>query len=339
MAAPVRVSVFMPVYNAGAHLREAITSILDQTFKNFEFVILNDGSTDASLDMICSFSDKRIRLINNPENIGLIASLNIGLKECLGEYIVRMDQDDISLPERISRQVTFMDSHPAIGLMGSWFEDFSDTNEGNVIRYDCFDTEIRIRHLHQTHISHPTAIIRTSVVRAHQLSFDPSFIHGEDYEFWVRMSGFCKLANYPECLVRKRDHVNNISNKYASDQQHSIRRVKLKQFDAMGISLSADQLKLYDRFADSEWNFSESEMEMLNELLPRITEANDSSNFIPVAEFSQYIGRKWFHLCLNHPVLKRRAWSFYMGSPLRLRVKTGLVNTLKLLLKKRLAAR
>ena len=157
MAAP-RVSVFMPVYNAGKDLAEAIQSILDQTYRDFEFVIVNDGSTDTSLQTLQQYTDPRIRLINNDGNKGLIASLNIGLETCQGEYIVRMDQDDISLPQRIEKQVQFLDEHPEYGLAGSWFEDFGEQIESKIVRYSSDDTAIRIRHLYQTHISHPTAV-------------------------------------------------------------------------------------------------------------------------------------------------------------------------------------
>ncbi|MEX1188541.1 MAG: glycosyltransferase family 2 protein, partial [Bacteroidia bacterium] len=201
-----RVSVFMPVYNAGPYLKEAIESILNQDFQDLEFVIVNDGSKDESESVILSYSDSRIRYIKNPHNLGLIASLNLGMEICLGEYIVRMDQDDISLKNRISQQVKFMDENPSYGLIGSWFEDFGEGIDSHVVKYSGDDAHIRLRHLYQTHISHPTAVMRTSVIRENKIRFDPDFEHGEDYNCWVTFSEFCKLSNFPEVLVRKRDH-------------------------------------------------------------------------------------------------------------------------------------
>src|SRR4051812_19112608 len=106
------VSVLMPVYNAEKHLQEAMESILNQSYTHFEFVIINDGSEDRSASIINSYQDKRIKLIVNQENKGLIYSLNYGISQCTGKYIVRMDADDISLKERIYEQVQFMESHP-----------------------------------------------------------------------------------------------------------------------------------------------------------------------------------------------------------------------------------
>jgi glycosyltransferase involved in cell wall biosynthesis len=315
MAAP-RVSVFMPVYNAGEDLVEAINSILNQTFSDFEFVIVNDGSKDKSLEIIQSFDDKRIRLINNEVNKGLIASLNIGLESCLGEFIVRMDQDDISLPTRIEKQVQFMDAHPDHGLIGSWFEDFGEQIETKLVKYSTDDTQIRIRHLYQTHISHPTAVLRTSIIRAHQLRFDPAFVHGEDYEFWVKMSAFCKLSNVPELLVLKRDHPRNITNLFAQTMQDTCARVKQKQFRAMGLELSTDEVNLYSRFADGEWTFPSTEMDTLTTLLESIKKANDQSQFIPVGEYNSYLSAKFFHLCYNNRSIGKQGWARFYASPL-----------------------
>ena len=114
------VTVLMSVYNGEKYLERAIKSILNQTFKDFEFLIINDGSTDNSVKIIQSFNDLRLRLIHNESNIGLIKTLNKGLKLSNGKYIARMDCDDISLPKRLSIQASFMEKYPEIGVCGSW---------------------------------------------------------------------------------------------------------------------------------------------------------------------------------------------------------------------------
>jgi glycosyltransferase involved in cell wall biosynthesis len=301
----------MPVYNAGQYLREAIDSILQQSFTDFEFVIVNDGSKDESESIILSYSDPRIKYIKNPQNLGLIASLNIGMETCLGEYIVRMDQDDVSLPNRISHQVKFMDENPSYGLIGSWFEDFGDHIPSQIVRYSSDDTQVRIRHLYQTHISHPTAVMRTSVIREHGIRFDPEFVHGEDYNCWVTFSRYSKLSNIPEMLVRKRDHPSNISNKYAQTMHDTCTRVKRKQFDWIGVSISAIEADLYTRFADPEWDFSIDEMNVLLPMLNRLAIANDSSKFIEPKKFRSYLAEKWFNLCYHNINLKGDGWQWF----------------------------
>lgn len=324
-----RVSVFMPVYNAEHYLNESIDSILNQSYTEFEFVIVNDGSTDRSAEVIKAYSDPRIRFIENTQNLGLIASLNIGLETCKGEFIVRMDQDDISLPQRIEKQVQFMDKNPEYGLIGCWFEDFGEAIENKVVRYSSDDTHIRIRHLYQTHIAHPTAVLRKSVIDKFNLRFDVDFVHGEDYAFWVQMSAHCKLSNYPEMLVRKRDHAQNVSNKYAQIQSDTCARVKKLQFEAMGISITRDEIELYTRFANPDWTFSKDEMEVMHALLEKMANGNERSNFIPKQALKSYLAEKWFHLCLQNRVLNKTGLFWWnklsfrnaYASPLKSKIK------------------
>src|SRR5437868_2907435 len=125
----------MTVYNSEEYLREAIESILGQTFTDFEFIIIDDGSTDRSADIVNSYSDTRIRFLSNSSNLGLVASLNEGIERARGEYIARMDCDDVSLPERLAKQVTFMDSRPELAASGTWAKEIDE--EGNVIGNRC----------------------------------------------------------------------------------------------------------------------------------------------------------------------------------------------------------
>jgi glycosyltransferase involved in cell wall biosynthesis len=315
-AMSTKASVFMPVYNAGEYLKVAIESILNQDFKDFEFVIVNDGSTDGSLDIIKSYSDTRIRLIDNPKNLGLIGSLNIGMEQCKGEYIVRMDQDDISLPQRLSKQISFMDENPEYGLIGSWFEDFGENIESRFVKYSSDDAHIRLRHLYQTHISHPTAVMRTAVIRQHNIRFDPEFVHGEDYNCWVTFSEYCKLSNFPEVLVKKRDHPSNITNKYASVMHATCTKVKQRQFDKMGTPISNQDADLYSRFANPEWNFSLEEMQQLNSLLNKLLKAHSAAIAIPELTFKKYLAEKWFHLCYQNKNLQSSGITWWMKNDL-----------------------
>lgn len=310
MSTPL-VSVLMPVYNGEAYLKEAIESILNQTYRNFEFLIINDGSTDRSEAIISSYNDSRICLINNPENLRLIATLNRGIDLAKGQYIVRMDADDISLPQRIEKQVGWMEANPDYGLIGSWFEDFDGKSSSRIVKYSSDDTHIRIRHLYQTHIAHPTAVLRKSVIDEHNLRFNADFVHGEDYAFWVQLSAFCKLSNYPEMLVRKRDHPQNVSNQYAQIQSDTCSRVKQYEFESMGVSISREEIELYTRFANPDWTFSQNEMMLMHILLEKMASGNERTNFIPKGPLKSYLAEKWFHLCLQNRMIGRTGLSWW----------------------------
>jgi glycosyltransferase involved in cell wall biosynthesis len=134
-----RISVVMSVYNGEKYLRQAIESILQQTYTDFEFIIIDDGSTDSSREIIQSYDDKRIRLVINEQNIGLTKSLNKGIRLAKGEFIARMDADDISLPQRFEKQVAYLDSHPEVGVLGTYANIID--HRGKIINNIIFPTE------------------------------------------------------------------------------------------------------------------------------------------------------------------------------------------------------
>ncbi len=185
-----KVTVLMPVYNGGKYLREAIDSILDQTFRDFELLIINDGSTDDSCEIVESYGDNRIRLVSNPGNIGLIATLNRGIELAMGKYIARMDCDDICLPERLARQVEHLDQHPACGVVAAKviMISASGQNQGVWNDDDNFTSslEIRQRLPRANCIAHPAVMVRKDLLSRY--GYDPAQISCEDYDLWLRMA-------------------------------------------------------------------------------------------------------------------------------------------------------
>lgn len=290
-----KVNVLMPVYNGEKYLEEAIKSILDQTFIDFKFIIIDDGSIDKSVEIIKSFIDSRIELHKNDKNLKLIATLNKGLDLCNAEYIVRMDADDISLPERIEKQVLFMDKNPNVVCSGTSFIDF-DEYQTKEIYYDTDDSSIRIKHLYQTQIAHPTAIWRTETIKINDLKFDFRFPHCEDYEFWTRMGHFGLLSNLPEILVKKREHFENVSNQYACIQEKSCDKVKINEFERIGVIASESQVALYARMAYSDFTLNTVEIEELGIFLNQLFDANQKTGYINHNDFDRYLSQKWFHL-------------------------------------------
>lgn len=201
----------MPAYNAEKYLTEAIDSVLNQTFKNFELIIVNDGSIDRSKELIFSYTDERIKYFENETNIGLIATLNKGIGLCKGKYIARMDADDVSLPNRFRKQVTFLEKHPNYALCGSWAYLINDTSErtGRIKNIDC-DNLLKISLLFTVPLIHPTTMIRTDVLQ--KFKYNPTALHNEDFDLWLRMVNTgVKIANIPHFLLKYRWHNSNIS--------------------------------------------------------------------------------------------------------------------------------
>lgn len=211
------VTVLMPVYNGEAHIRESIDSILHQTWKDFELLIINDGSVDATDTIINTYKDKRIVYLSHHQNRGLVTILNEGLALAKGEYVARMDHDDIALPLRLEKQVDFLQKHPEIDLVGSNFLNIS-LNACSELPTE--NDAIQIYQLERPAFSHPSVMLRKSSLSKHRLQYNKESLHAEDYRLWIDMSlKGLKLANLKDVLINYRIHNEQISSKYNLDQE------------------------------------------------------------------------------------------------------------------------
>ena len=197
----------MPVYNAEAYLREAIESLLYQTFQDFELLIINDGSTDRSEAIIAGVVDPRIRLVSQT-NQGLAAALNRGIQLAQGRYLARQDADDLSLPARLERQVAFLDANPDHGLIGTWAEIWSErTRTGRYHRHPVHDDILRFNLLFDSFFVHSSVMIRKDLFDVVGMYATEQDRQPEDFELWSRIvrNGRFKVANIPEVLVVYRE--------------------------------------------------------------------------------------------------------------------------------------
>ena len=238
-----KVTVLMPVYNAAAYIKEAIDSILNQTFDDFEFLIFNDGSTDSSADIVQSYNDERIKFYDYHQNQGYVRHLNHGIDIAKGEYIARMDADDISLPRRLEKQVSFMDTNPKVGVCGTWYKTIGSSNE---IKNPTDNDSIRLALLDYCAIGHPTVILRTSLLQEFSLFYDVSFLPAEDYCLWIVLSRYCELANLSEFLLDYRIHQGQISNYRRQDQAEKSQNLRKQQVEfLLGRLLTSTELNYY----------------------------------------------------------------------------------------------
>jgi glycosyltransferase involved in cell wall biosynthesis len=233
----------MSVYNSERYLAEAIESILGQTFTNFEFLIINDGSTDKSRKIILSYSDSRIKLIDNEINIGLTKSLNKGLDLALGKYIARMDSDDISLPHRLQIQFEFMEKNPHIDICGSWYKLFGDRN--SITKTPVQDREIKETLFFYNCIAHPAVIIRKNTFDKFQIKYSENYLHSEDYELWCREVDRLKFANIPDVLIKHRIHENQIGIAQIKKQNETTDMVRKENLENTGLVFSEKEKKIF----------------------------------------------------------------------------------------------
>lgn len=219
MAKIPEVTILLPLYNAESYIGPAIKSVLLQTFKDFELLIINDGSTDNSKEIVQSFKDSRIRLVNNHKNLGLVATLNRGLELAQADLIARMDADDLCLPQRIEKQVEFLKAHPNIGVLGTdiYIIDSTDRVIGRPPPIHSDPYLINWVLLRTCCLYHPTIMMRKSIFE-HSRSYNKNYKHCEDYELWLRLSNKVKFSIINQPLLYYRQHQNSISSSFSNHQ-------------------------------------------------------------------------------------------------------------------------
>ena len=222
------VTVLMSVYNGEKYLYEAIESILNQTFKDFEFLIINDGSTDGTAKILQSYQDHRIKIINNEKNIGLTKSLNKGLRFAKGEYIARMDADDISMPERLEKELEFMEAHRNYAVVGTFLNVLDeDSKVVGTIEKPIGDDQIREFLKKDNCIGHGSAMVRKKSL-LNIGYYNESIEKAQDYDLWLRISERYKMANIPQYLYMWRNYKENISAKHNNEQKHFVEMIKAR---------------------------------------------------------------------------------------------------------------
>lgn len=236
-----RITVLMPVCNAAPYIKEAVQSILSQSYTAFELLIIDDGSTDGTLDKIKRFTDPRIRLIAHPANFGLVSSLNEGIELSASEYIARMDGDDIALPNRLERQIAYMDANPDVGVCGSQAHYLgTDSVTTKPLEHE----QIRCWQLFHCTFIHPSVMIRRSVLDACGIRYLP-YPHAEDYEIWNRLGDVTRLVNLPDVLMRYRLHPNQVSNKYNVLQEATAEQIRRQQLGRLGLVPTPEEYALH----------------------------------------------------------------------------------------------
>jgi glycosyltransferase involved in cell wall biosynthesis len=226
------ISVILPAYNAERYIQLSINSVLSQSFGNFELIVINDGSTDRTEEIIRSFSDERINYIKNSENRGLSASYNIGVRAARGRYIARMDADDLCDERRFERQLGFMEKNPQVGIVGS---DILLIDEaGRLIgkaRKPASHARLKWASLFSTPLFHPSIMARTEIMKENP--YDESLANSEDYELWSRLLFFgdVRLSNMRIPLLRYRVFPHSFTQKLdpakrARSAENTIRNIE-----------------------------------------------------------------------------------------------------------------
>lgn len=327
-----KVTVLMGVYNSELFLKEAMDSILNQSYKDFEFLIINDGSSDKSEEIILSYNDNRIHYFKNHENIGIGRTVRKGMEMIHSKYVIRVDSDDISFPDRFQEQVDFMDSHPEIAIAGTLFDVMGDPIKGS----DLYESslKIRTRALFECPIIQPSIIINNEFIKRHQLNYDKRFEVAGDFALFLDTLKHGELAIIPKKLMSYRRHKGQVTSKKYNLQDEFSTTKKLELLEELsGVTLTKEERELYMAFSFHRKLENADNILLLKKILEKIRKGYfgqksydlDKSYFYKI-EYEKLKILLIENKTLGFPILvsylKNYAWDFriYMGLGLFLRI-------------------
>lgn len=325
------VSVVMSVYNGELFLKDSIDSILQQSYQNIEFIIINDGSSDSSLSIIKSYHDSRIKLIENERNMGLIYSLNVGFASACGKYIARMDSDDIAHSDRLKLQVEYLENNLTIGVVGSDYISFSDKHS-KLIREPKSHHVIKTYLLFSATMCHPTIMFRKQILDETRFRYNPEFKHVEDYELWTKLILHTQFANLSKPLLKYRDHHSQVSHKHKVIQTENGDTVRENYLKALGFSFSPSQLSIHQLIASNQKIESFVILNSIESWLLQLTIHNEASKVILHTDFQKAILKIWKDCCGNTS-LGLKAYFKYLNSDLTKALNGDMMPEFKLLAK------
>jgi glycosyltransferase involved in cell wall biosynthesis len=252
----------MPVYNYGSFIKESIDSVLAQTMPDFELIVVNDGSSDTSSEIAHSYHDKRVKVIDFPENKGCYPARNTGMRAANGKYICVMDADDLCFPDRLEKQYRFLEEDHQIGLIGGAYQLLNNRLQFTGFRETDYET-IKLTLLLHCYLHHPTCMIRTSLVRKHGLYYNESYRYASDHDWVVRASSLFPISNINDPVLFYRRHARQISSSNLHEQISFGDQIRINQLAFFGIDPTETEKTLHLAFIKSEANvhFDEKTMD------------------------------------------------------------------------------
>lgn len=323
----------MPVYNSELYIKDAIDSVLNQTFSDFEFIIIDDASTDKSVEIIQSYSDSRIQLIVKPKNSGYTNSLNYGFTIAKGEYIARMDSDDFSLPARFEKQVEFLEANPDVVACGTNYQ-ILGTNQ--IVMKPQFHEEIKIALLTESCIGHPTVMLRNSTIQKHEISYQKELEPAEDYALWVRMLDYGKLHNLQEVLFLYRNHEGQVSVTKKEIQRNSASLSRLSLVKKIIDTITETEEIVYKKLFSLVEKFTYNDLVIYAKLKQKLLIANQNEYFQKEA-FGAFLNENE-NLVYNQYFCGRKKYSprfifDYFAIKKHIKLQLSYVNFIKLVVK------
>ena len=287
------VTVIMSVYNGEVYLRESIESILDQSHRDFFFVIVDDGSEDNTSQILKGYKDQRIRLLRNGENIGLTRTLNKVIPSITTPYYVLQDADDISVRNRLERLISFMEENPGIIACGSNYRVIGQDQQTNFpIEHD----DIRVSFfLGISALIHP-AIFRTEVIHQQNIRYSERFRYAQDFKLWTDICRSFRVSNVNDILYLFRKHDHQVSETKSGAQRETVTRVCFEELDRFGIQPTEKESILHEKLISRKEFQSCKNIRMLRKWLKKLIKQNRLSSYFPEESFQRQVYRRGRYL-------------------------------------------
>lgn len=328
MGSPPQISVLMPVYNGERFIGKAVESILNQSFTDYELIIIDDGSTDTSINILELFRDSRIRLIRNESNWGLIKSRNRGISESRGKYVAFLDCDDIALRHRLEIQYEFLEENPGYDLVGSWIALIDDKGRltGGFSRYEESADAIPSILLFDNYFAQSAVMAKRDIL-ARELYRD-EFPCAEDYDLFSRIASYAKTWNIPKALTLYREHGGGISKKRRDLLIDCTKKIYSWQLNGLGVDPTPEELEIHASLGCFASTVSSYDLNRVREWLLKLYSANQLYNKFNRQQFGNVILEKMALPCVRDKNSVLNLLTYYLTF-----ADATLVNKIKILLK------
>jgi len=309
-----RVSIVLPVYNVEAHIRGTIESLLRQTFQDFELLVLDDCSTDNTVEQVRSFHDPRLKLLLNPHNLGRAGTDNAAVPHIRGEYVAKMDGDDLCHPERLARQVAYLDQHPEINVVGSFMQNFGASTYLN--RYPAQTADTQALTLFTLPTGNPSVMLRASLLKEQGLHYDGTLRQTEDYDFCARYIRQLRIATIQEALIEYRVPPHVRKKTILSERANVSDVVREQLLREWGLPFTPRELHVYNSLAMLDRPPGDITLREAEAWFLKLLDFNTKQPLFEQAALRRLLGERWFEACYTYQQARLGGLLAYRRSPL-----------------------
>jgi glycosyltransferase involved in cell wall biosynthesis len=324
----ISVSIILPVFNGAQYLEDCLESLWLQSFNDFECIVIDDGSTDDTSIILASQSDKRLRVLKQNVQGGICKALNLGIEFAHGKYLARMDADDICHPQRLQKQVEFLDKHQQVGFCGTWVRRFGEGQIPKVFSRPAGFQRIRAFSLFDNPFVHSTIMLRKDLFRKYNVRYRDDFAGAEDYELWTRLMENTVCENLSDVLLDYRVHSQSVTQNKTEIMDNLTCKILYNELCKLGLKPSVHEVLLHRLWSTGRFdnNIKSEQIERVESWLKRLLFANQTSQTYDQSAFLWAVRETWFALCyrfqaLRYPILYR----FFQSTISRYDIKHGAI--------------